>query len=136
MDRLEPISAYTWDLSHRAGQALSDAFVRHEDPARGTVADLIKPGQIVKTSYGTGPYRVETVKAWPYHGFTGWTLTMAQVVDGVVKGSADYTINELVAVWDEDGPHIRKLMKASNDEVYLLEGEAFPINRAGQLSLF
>lgn len=136
MDRLEPLTAYTWDMSYRRGTAPTADVFREEDPSRPTVCDLIRPGQLVRTNYGTGPYRVEDVQPHSYFGRVGWTLTLSGVVDGVIKDVRAYTINEVVVEWEGETPFFRHLFRNNDDEVILLDGSAFRVSRAGQLSLF
>ena len=135
MARLEPQSAYSWELSYRHGTEPTPDLFREEDPARPGVADLIQPGQLLKTNDGSGPYRVESVTPQTYFGRTAWALVLCQVVDGVVK-PGHFWINEVVAQWEGDAVRFLKLFRASDDEVLLMEGAAFQMSRSGQLSLF
>jgi hypothetical protein len=80
---------------------------------------LVKPGDVVRTSYGSGPYQVKEVKrfdcsASDLHDLEGmhwYTLTMKSM-DG--RGAACW-INELVAV---DG-RLLKLFANNEDEVFV-----------------
>lgn len=133
---LEPHSAYSWSLSVNRGTAPGPERFREEDPTRPTVGDLIQAGQLVKTNYGTGPYRVEEVTRQEYFGRTAWGLVLSEVRDGVVKSNRDYYINEIVVQWEGDKPKFKRLFRASPDEVFLIDGSAFAVSRGGQLRLF
>ncbi len=129
-------TAYTHALARAEAPAASE--LRSEVAGRPRVGQLIEPGQLVATSYGTGPYRVETVTAHEvYPGFSAWSLSLSKVADGVLDGEVGaFSVNEVVAEWEEEVPHFRKLFRANTDEVLLLDGAAYRVNRRGQYSLF
>lgn len=130
-------SSYIWGLGgRRDAPPIED--LRIEDLSRPTVGDLIKPGQLVATNYGTGPYKILTVTAYPsYHGSRTWSLVMHRVHDGFVRPrEGESFINEIVVEWDGDTPRFRMLFACNDDEVLLLDGAAYRTNKAGQLSLF
>jgi hypothetical protein len=91
---------------------------RRTPPGAPTVADLVRPGDTVTTSYGTGGVVIE-VKEYFYAAPAGETLSHFTIVyvppDRAAKHrDADrHWINECVAV----GDYILKLFEANTDEV-------------------
>lgn len=125
------------DRPHRlAAQSIYQAKLGYPDPGRyrrtspgaPTVADLVRPGDSVRTSYGTGGiviavdqamFTVPTGEAFPH-------FTIVVVSPGRCGRHPDqvrHCLNEYVAV---DG-RILKLFEASNDEVFVVE-RARPIS--------
>ena len=117
-----------------------DAELRAEDLSRPVLGDIIKPGMVVQTSYGTGPYLVHRVTAHAYYDrFRAWSLVVIQGnQDGTFKqanGNNFGYLNELVVSWESGQPHIRHLFLANDDEVTLLAQHGFIADRAGQLAI-
>jgi hypothetical protein len=94
---------------------------RRTPPGAPTVADLVRPGDKISTSYGTGGVVIE-VKEYFYAAAMGETLSHFTIVylppDRTAKHSdADrHWINECVAV----GDRILKLFEANTDEVFVV----------------
>ncbi len=94
---------------------------RRTPPGAPTVADLVKPGDTVSTSYGTGGVVIE-VKEYFYAAPTGETLSHFTIVyvppdRGAKHRDTDLSwVNECVAV----GNRILKLFEANTDEVFVL----------------
>ena len=111
-----------------------------EDDARPSVGDLIEPGMIVETNYGTGPYMVASVSSYVLYGhYRCWSLSLiypdretGEYHD--TKRDQRGTINELVADWSEGAPRFLKLFKANSDEVRII-GRGSKVDRKGQTSL-
>ncbi|MBF9235629.1 hypothetical protein [Microvirga alba] len=116
---------------------------RQTPDGQPTVADMVKPGMTVRTSYGTGGIVTNVSGPHPI-----WNPLKLDYPEGLETYSIVYAtpekygrhtgkdlgcLNELVAV---DG-RILKLFGANEDEV-LVEPvpTQFPVNRAGQLALF
>lgn len=95
---------------------------RRTPPDTPTVADLVRPGDTVSTSYSTGGVVIE-VKEYFYAAPTGETLSHFTVVyvppDRATKyrDSDRYWINECVAV----GDRILMLFEANTDEVFVVD---------------
>ncbi len=94
---------------------------RRTPPGAPTVADLVKPGDTVSTSYGTGGVVIE-VKEYFYAAPTGEMLSHFTIVyvppdRGAKHRDTDLSwVNECVAV----GNRILKLFEANTDEVFVL----------------
>lgn len=94
---------------------------RRTPPGSPTVADLVRPGDTVSTSYSTGGIVTE-VKQYFYAAPTGETLSHFTIVYGPPERSAKYRgtdrhwINECVAV----GDRILMLFEANEDEVFVV----------------
>jgi hypothetical protein len=89
---------------------------RRTPSGQPTVKDLVKPGDIVATSYETGPYRVDAVygphrDGYPSHFSLG--LSLIKNDGGLQRGH--FSINELVAV----NGRILKLFENNDDEVFI-----------------
>ncbi|MBJ7446823.1 MAG: ParB/RepB/Spo0J family partition protein [Brevundimonas sp.] len=105
-------------------QAASDGDeFRIEDASRPTVGDLLKPGTQIRTSYGTGPYEVQSASCHDTLGCKAWSLILRRIDDGKLERNESY-INEVVVEWEGDTPRFRKLFKASEDELFVLEDKA------------
>lgn len=97
-------------------------------PGAPTVADLVRPGDTVATSYSTGGVVIE-VKEYFYKAPTDETLshfTIVYVPPDRARGYRDsdrHWINECVAV----GDRILMLFEASSDEVFVV-GRIRPID--------
>ena len=94
---------------------------RRTPPGAPTVADLVKPGDTISTSYGTGGVVIE-VKEYFYAAPTGEMLSHFTIVyvppdRGAKHRDTDLSwVNECVAV----GNRILKLFEANTDEVFVL----------------
>jgi len=110
----EAHSTYTADL-----QVPDRRRYRRTPPGSPTVADLVRPGETVSTSYGTGGVVVE-LKEYFYAAPTGETLSHFTIVYVPPERAAKYRdtdrhwINECVAV----GNRILMLFEANADEVF------------------
>jgi hypothetical protein len=95
---------------------------RRTPPGAPTVADLVRPGDTVFTSYSTGGV-VIGVKEYLYAAPTGETLSYFTIVYVPPDRAAKYRdsnlhwINECVAV----GNRILKLFEANTDEVFVVD---------------
>ncbi|MEQ1956209.1 hypothetical protein [Mesorhizobium sp. CN2-181] len=95
---------------------------RRTPPGSPTVADLVRPGDTVSTSYGTGGVAIE-VKEYFYAAPIGETLshfTIVYVRPGPAAKFRDidrHWINECVAV----GDRIPMLFEANTDEVFIVD---------------
>jgi hypothetical protein len=94
---------------------------RRTPPGSPTVADLVQPGTVVSTSYGTGGVVIE-VKEYFYTAPTRETLSHFTIIyvppDRAQKyrDTDRYWINECVAV----GDRIVMLFEANEDEVFVV----------------
>lgn len=133
----EPHNLYIWGLSRQCA-APDAARLRFEDPVRPGLGQLITIGSVVRTTYGTGPYRVSWVeRIEPFPGIFYWSIVGQDVVDGVaLKGSGDKILNEYVVEWEGDRPRFRSLFRNNDDEILLDNAVVFVATRRGQLSLF
>ncbi|MCO6392529.1 MULTISPECIES: hypothetical protein [Phyllobacteriaceae] len=95
---------------------------RRTPPGAPTVADLVRPGDKVATSYSTGGV-VIAVKEYFYAAPTGETLSHFTIVyvppdrAAKVRDSDRHWINECVAV----GDRILMLFEANTDEVFVVD---------------
>lgn len=115
-----------------------DHELRREDPTRPSVGDIIKPGAIIRTSYGGAPYLIDRVTPQEvYPGFTAWSITGLQLQpDGTAgRQSSRGWINELVAMWDGDTVTIAKLFVANSDTVTIEQGTGYAVDRRGQAAM-
>lgn len=101
-------------------QAEAEDEYRIEDASRPTVGDLLKPGTQIRTSYGTGPYEVQSATCHDTLGVNAWSLILRRIQDGKLEKHDSY-INEVVVEWEGDTPHFRMLFKANDDEVFLID---------------
>lgn len=91
-------------------------------PGAPTVADLVKLGDTVTTSYGTGGVVIE-VKEYFYAAPAGETLSHFTIIYVLPDRAAKHRdadrhwINECVAV----GDRILKLFEANTDEVFIVD---------------
>lgn len=94
---------------------------RRTPPGAATVADLVRPGDTVLTSYSTGGVVIE-VKEHFYEAPTGETLSHFTIVyvppDRAEKyrDTDRHRLNECVAV----GDHILMMFEANLDEVFVI----------------
>ena len=118
-----PASTKTYEAhsTYTAALGAPDRCRYRRTPAGApTVADLVRPGDRVSTSYGTGGVVIE-VKEYFHAAPTGETLSHFTIVyvppDRAAKNcDADrHWINECVAVCDR----ILKLFEANTDEVFV-----------------
>lgn len=93
-----------WD-----GQELP-AELRSTPAGQPTVRDLVPIGSVVRTNYGSGPYRVTRITEHAIYGRMVFSLTCEDL-----QGRGNYYLNELVAV---DG-RLLKLFPANTDEVFI-----------------
>lgn len=95
---------------------------RRTPPGSPTVADLVRPGDTVSTSYSTGGVVIE-VKEYFYAAPTGETMSHFTIVYVPPDRAAKYRdcdhhwINECVAV----GDRILMLFEANTDEVFVVD---------------
>lgn len=97
-------------------------------------SEIVKIGNIVETSYDTGPYVVEAISEHETYGVKCITLICSlpnakRRKDGRMMGDPDGWLNEIVAV----NGRLLKLFKANKDEV-LVKGE-FRFNQNVQVKL-
>jgi len=102
---LPPRNSYLADLN--SYPVTQDMLRKPHGPS---VGDLIQPGSVVRTSYGTGPYIVVDIGHYSYYGVEAHSLVCKDM-----DGRGRYYLNELVAV---DG-RILKLFLANEDEVFI-----------------
>jgi hypothetical protein len=113
----EAHSAYTADLG-----VPDRRQCRRTPPGSPTVADLVRPGDTVSTSYDTAGVVIE-VKEYFYAAATDETLSHFTIVYVPPDRAAKYRdtdrhwINECVAV----GDRILMLFEANTDEVFVVE---------------
>ena len=94
---------------------------RRTPPGAPTVADLVRPGDTISTSYNTGGV-VIGVKEYFYAAPTGETLSHFTIVYVPPNRASKYRdtdrcwINECVAI----GDRILKLFEANADEVFVV----------------
>ena len=120
-----PTAKQTWEAhsTYTASLGVPDRRrYRSTPPGSLTVADLVRPGDAVSTSYSTGGIVIE-VKEYFYAAPTGETLSHFTIVyvpsDRAAKcrDSDRHWINECVAV----GDRILMLFEANMDEVFVVD---------------
>lgn len=118
----KPHNSYIADLN---GSRVTPDMLRK--PSGIELTQLIRPGIVVKTSYGSGPYIVESVHRHEIYGHEEYSLILSGLnnkrrKDGTAHrgDSSYYYLNELVAV---DG-RILHLFVANKNEVFIVEGVA------------
>ena len=138
-------NSYLHGLSN--GSPFSDLYkpplddeLRAEDMTRPVVGDLLKPGMVVETSYGTGPYMIHRVTAHAYYEkYRAWSLVLIYQRDGrwpdKPTGNDFGYVNELVVSWENGEPRFRHLFLANDDEVRIIARHAVREDRNGQMSL-
>lgn len=95
---------------------------RRTPPGSPTVADLVRPGDTVSTSYSTGGVVIE-VKEYVYAAPTGETMSHFTIVYVPPDRAAKYRdcdhhwINECVAV----GDRMLMLFETNTDEVFVVD---------------
>ena len=113
---------YEAHSTYTAALGAPDRCRYRRTPPGATVADLVRPGDTVSTSYDTGGVVIE-VKEHFYTAPTGETLSHFTIVyvpsDRAAKHhDADrHWINECVAA----GNRILKLFEANTDEVFVVD---------------
>lgn len=111
--------------------------LRLEELERPTVAELIPPGTLVRTSYRTHLV-VDRVTPHTYYGVArAWTVTGYSCgPDGIAdrRESRRGWLNEIVIEWDGDRPTFAKLFRANTDTLEIV-GAGMTQDRRGQLSL-
>lgn len=133
------MSAWTAHTGYQAsiGMPLPDGPFRSEDLSLPRLGDLIVPGTLVRTNYGTGPYLVDRVslRAGP-HGEC-WLLSGLEAHDGIANGDEHSRgwLNEYVAVWSGDEVRFLHLFPNNRDELRIV-GSGFRSNCTGQLAMF
>jgi len=120
-------------LDERTAALADGTRLRLTPPGQPTVPDLVKPGDVVRTSYDSGLYIVEEV-AGPYTegGYPPhYTLVCTRLYPhpGRLRDTR-FWLNELVA---QDG-RLLKLFEVNQDEVFVV-GHRWP-RRAYQPGLF
>ena len=93
--------------------------LRLTPPGQPTVEDLVRPGDIVWTSYSPERGRVVEVSGYEVHGLPCFSIIYVplgakRLSDGSYRGSDYHYLNELVA---QDG-RILHLYEANDDEVF------------------
>lgn len=120
-----PTAKHTWEAhsTYTAGLGVPDRRrYRRTPPGGPTVADLVRPGDTVSTSYRTGGVVIE-MKEYFYATPTGETLPHFTIVYVPPDRAAKYRdsdrdwINECVAV----GNRILMLFEANTDEVFVVD---------------
>jgi len=120
-----PTGKATWEAhsTYTADLGVPDRRqYRRTPPGCSTVADLVRPGDTVSTSYSTGGVVIE-VKEYFYAAPTGETLSHFTIVYVPPKKKKKYRdtdrhwINECVAV----GDRILMLFDANADEVFVAD---------------
>lgn len=107
-------SSYVADLN---GYRVTQDMLRH--PSGPRFRELLKEGDVVRTSYGTGPYIVDHIGKYPTYGVECYSLGLKDML-----GKRGYGINELVAV---DG-RLLALFLANEDEVEVLKDYKVPVS--------
>lgn len=120
-----PTDKVTWEAhsTYTADLGVPDRCrYRRTPPGSPTVADLVRPGDTVSTSYSTDGVVIE-VKEYFYAAPTGETLSHFTITYVPPDRAEDYRdtdrhwINECVAV----GDRIQMLFEANADEVYIVD---------------
>ncbi len=120
-----PASTKTYEAhsTYTAGLGAPDRCrYRRTPPGAPTVADLVRPGDTISTSYNTGGVVIE-VKEYFYAAPTGETLSHFTIVYVPPDRASKYRdtdrcwINECVAI----GDRILKLFEANTDEVSVVD---------------
>jgi hypothetical protein len=120
-----PASTKTYEAhsTYTAGLGAPDPCrYRRTPPGAPTVADLVRPGDKISTSYGTGGVVIE-VKEYFYAAAMGETLSHFTIVYVPSDRASKYRdsdrswINECVAI----GNRILKLFEANTDEVFVVD---------------
>jgi len=109
-------SSYVADLN---GYRVTQDMLRHSKGPHWS--QLVHPGSIVKTSYGTGPYVVESLHEYEHYGIKLISLICSLPAaprrkDGKMKGEPDGWLNDYVAV---DG-RLLSLFLTNEDEVLVV----------------
>lgn len=126
-----PADKSTWEAhsTYTAGLGVPDRCrYRRTPPGAATVADLVRPGDTVSTSYNTGGVVIE-VKEYFYAAPTGETLSHFTIVYVPANRATKYRdtdhhwINECVAV----NGRILMLFEANSDEVFVVD-QAQPVD--------
>lgn len=124
-EQSSPADKSTWEAhsTYTADLGVPDRRrYRRTPPGAATVADLVRPGDAVSTSYNTGGVVIE-VKEYFYAAPTGETLSHFTIVYVPANQATKYRdtdhhwINECVAV---DG-RILMLFEANSDEVFVVD---------------
>lgn len=120
-----PTAKHTWEAhsTYTASLGVPDRRRYRSTPLGSpTVANLVRPGDTVSTSYSTGGVVIE-VKEYFYAAPTGETLSHFTIVYVTPDRAAKYRdcdrhwINECVAV----GDRILMLFEANTDEVFVVD---------------
>lgn len=120
-----PPAKHTWEAhsTYTANLGVRDRRrYRRTPPGAPTVADLVRPGDMVSTSYSTGGVVIE-VREYFYAAPTGERLSHFTIVYVPPDRAAKYRdsdrhwINECVAV----GERILMLFEANTDEVFVVD---------------
>ena len=108
-------SSFVADLN---GWRVTQDMLRH--PSGPHWSELVHPGSVVSTSYGTGPYVVEEIHEHEHYGvklisFVCSLPDSPRSKNGRMKGNPDGWLNDYLAV---DG-RLLALLLANNDEVII-----------------
>ena len=97
--------------------------LRLTPPGQKTVLELISIDDLIKTNYGTGPYRVEDISKYTYYGICeAYSLTLSDLnaprnKNGKLPENYSYSfVSEIVA---QDG-RLLMLFEANKDEVIVV----------------
>lgn len=117
---------------------LPDQFEpRQTETGQPTVDELLLPGMMIETNYGTGTYVVHEVTQYDLSrqsrklaGKIAWSIVCTDPDDVTMKRF--YYLNEYVAI---DG-RIVSLFPNNENEVWIIEGLEYGVEKSGQLRLF
>lgn len=113
------IGRNSWQVDMIGLKAPPKGNFRQTPAGEPEVKDIVAIGAIVRTNYGTGPYRVRSVSSHAWQGLRYYSLACCGV-----DGRGDFYLNEFVAV----GGRLLHLFPNNDDEILLADP-------AGQLSL-
>lgn len=140
-------TAYQFEV---LGMSLPTPFdARQTESGQSTIEELLLPGMMIKTNYGSGPYIVHEVNRYALSeerslilsGLVAWSIVCMSPDDVEMNRSVDYLrstnrlhyLNEYVAV---DGRFIQ-VFPNNDDEILIVDNPDFLRDRkTGQLRLF
>lgn len=117
------------------GAPLPEAGFRAEDASLSNLGDLIVPGVLVRTSYNTGPYLIDTVT---HHDGSGCYIVPCWSLTGLHADGGEHSrgwLNEYVATWSDGSVRFLHVFLNNDDELFVV-GEGFRADRRGQLAMF
>jgi hypothetical protein len=107
---------------------------KYRTPKGSTVPELVKPGNLVKTNYGTGPYVVRRIEAWDQYFGTQVLTTYSLVLSSLPKPRRQDPhyprVNKLIGI----NGRIRSALVMFDDEVFVLNRKE--IAQVAQVQLF